>query len=98
LISVNVFGADHDPDALETAVRAQLLRWYGAVVNRWQRLAVYRLAAALPVQTPPVEAPQEPLSVQDWLWVCGEYAAPPSIHWALASGNAVAEAVAGSVR
>lgn len=98
LISVNVFGAGHNADALETAVRAQLKRWYGDVVNRWQRLAVYRLPTALPVQAPPVEAPQRPLCVQDWLWVCGEYASPPSIHWAMASGNAVAEAVVSSLR
>ncbi|MGB5733169.1 MAG: amine oxidase, partial [Thiohalocapsa sp.] len=88
----------HNPDALETAVRKQLNTWYGDQVRHWQRLAVYRLPAALPAQTPPVNAPARPRQVSDWLWVCGEYAAPPSIHWALSSGNSVADAVIDSLR
>jgi phytoene dehydrogenase-like protein len=93
LISVNVFGAEQHPDVLEAAVRAQLGTWYGEVVHSWQRLAVVQLPAALPVQATPVVAPSQALQIQDWLWVCGEFAAPPSIHWAFASGNQVAEAV-----
>ena len=98
LVSVNVFGAGHNPDALETAVRKQLVAWYGNQVQHWRRIAVYRLPAALPAQTPPVNAPARARQVSDWLWVCGEYAAPPSIHWALSSGNAVADAVVDSLR
>ena len=98
LVCINVFGAGHNPDALETAVRKQLNTWYGDQVRHWQRLAVYRLPAALPAQTPPVNAPARPRQVSDWLWVCGEYAAPPSIHWALSSGNSVADAVIDSLR
>ena len=98
LVGVNVFGASQNPDALETSVRAQLTSWYGDRVKRWERLAVYRLPAALPVQAPPVTRVRKPPRVQDWLWVCGEYASPPSIHWALASGNMVADAVTNSLR
>ncbi|MGB5834122.1 MAG: amine oxidase, partial [Thiohalocapsa sp.] len=93
LINVNVFDAGENPDVLETNLRKQLATWYGDLVEEWHRLAVYRLPAAMPRG-----APAKPLRIQDWLWVCGEYAAPPSIHWALASGNSVADAVAGSLR
>jgi phytoene dehydrogenase-like protein len=87
LVCVNVFGARHNPDALETAVRRQLREWYGAQVEVWERLAVYRLPAALPAQASGVTAPRGALAAGEQLWVCGEAAAPPSIHWALASGD-----------
>ena len=93
LVTVNCFGTGRDPDALEPEVRDQLRGWYGEVVDSWRRIAVYRLPAALPVQAPPVPAPAGTRRLQDWLWVCGERAAPPSIHWALTSGRRTAEAV-----
>jgi hypothetical protein len=93
LITVNVFGTHHDANALEARARAQLHRWYGDSVDSWRRIAVYRLPAALPVQAPPVEAPSAARQVKDWLWIAGERAAPPSIHWALGSGRLTAEAL-----
>jgi glycine/D-amino acid oxidase-like deaminating enzyme len=98
LIAVNVFGADADADVVEGAVRTELRAWHGDEVEGWHRLAVYRLPAALPAQQPPVEAPARPLEIRDGLWVSGEYAAPPSIHWALASGNATAAALIDKLR
>jgi len=98
LVCVNVFGTGHNPDALETAVRKQLTGWFGDVVRGWHRLAVYRLPAALPLQAPPVNPPKRALRPRDWLWVSGEYAAPPSIHWALASGSRAGDAVATALR
>ena len=97
LITVNVFGSEHDRDTLEARVRAQLHRWYGESVDSWRRLAVYRLPAALPVQAPPVQAPSAARQVRDGLWIAGERAAPPSIHWALASGRLTAEALLGAL-
>jgi phytoene dehydrogenase-like protein len=87
LVCVNVFGAQHNPDALETAVRRQLQGWYGEAVEVWERLAVYRLPAALPMQRSGVTAPAGAVQAGERLWVCGETAAPPSIHWALAGGD-----------
>lgn len=99
LITVNCFAKDADPEGLETAVRRQLRSWFGASVDAWSRLAVYRVGAALPGQAPPVCAP--PMDsivparpVADRVWVCGEHEAPPSIHWALASGRRIGESVA----
>jgi phytoene dehydrogenase-like protein len=87
LVCVNVFGTRHNPDALETELRHQLGEWFGTRVGLWRRLAVYRLPAALPVQRDNVTAPGAPQRVGERLWACGETAAPPSIHWALASGD-----------
>jgi hypothetical protein len=50
------------------------------------------------MQLPPVTAPARPLEIREGLWVSGEYAAPPSIHWALASGNATAAALIDRLR
>ena len=88
LVTVNCHGAEHNPDALETAVRAQLAGWFGDQVEGWQRLAVYRLPEALPAQTPPVPFPGSvPQRQSAWLWVCGEHQNAPSIQWALHSGR-----------
>ncbi|MGA7978786.1 MAG: hypothetical protein WCA32_01000 [Chromatiaceae bacterium] len=93
LVSVNCFGADTEPDVVETQVRRQLTDWYGECVAGWRRLAVYRLPDALPRQRPPVSAGTGARRVSETLWVYGEAVAPPSIHWALASGEAGAGAV-----
>jgi phytoene dehydrogenase-like protein len=98
LVTVNCFGTERDPDDLEPRVRTQLRGWYGEVVDSWRRLAVYRIPAALPVQAPPVQAPARARRLQQWLWVCGERAAPPSIHWALASGQLTARAMLDDLR
>lgn len=108
LVTLNCFGLHPDGDALESAVRRQLRGWFGTAVDAWQRLACYRIAAALPVQAPPVSFPPPPQPVTDAgaglqkptgtsLWLCGELGAPPSIHWALRSGRLVGEAVAVSL-
>jgi phytoene dehydrogenase-like protein len=93
LVSVNCFGADTEPDLLEAQVRRQLTDWFGERVAGWRRLAVYRLPDALPRQGPPVSAKSSASRLSEALWVCGEAVAPPSIHWALASGETAAGAL-----
>ena len=98
LVSVNVHGADHNPDALETDVRRELMGWFGDQVLGWTRLAVYRLPRALPVQSPPMSYPGSTrLRQSDWLWTCGEYGSAPSIQWALHSGRRAGEEIANSL-
>lgn len=94
LVTVNCHGAEHDPEALETAVRVQLAGWFGDRVDAWRRLACYRLPEALPAQPPPVPFPGSVAQRQsDWLWVCGEYQHAPSIQWALHSGHRAGAAI-----
>jgi phytoene dehydrogenase-like protein len=98
LVSVNVHGAEHNPDALETDLRRELIGWFGDQVLAWTRLAVYRLPRALPVQSPPVTYPGGVrLRQSDWLWTCGEYRSAPSIQWALHSGRRAGEEIASSL-
>lgn len=98
LVAVNILGAGHNPDALETALRGELKGWLGGQVKEWERLAVYRLPQALPVQAPPVDYPGGiTQQVSDSLWVCGEYRGAPSIQWALHSGRRAGAQIARSL-
>ncbi|MBK1717465.1 protoporphyrinogen/coproporphyrinogen oxidase [Thiocystis violacea] len=98
LIAVNIQGADHNPDALETHVRGELKGWLGHQVREWRRLAVYRIPHALPAQGPPVFYPgNRELRRSHWLWTCGEYRTAPSIQWALHSGRRAGVEIAQSL-
>lgn len=93
LITVNCFGTATDPEVLAPLVCAQLRGWFGEQVDGWRQLATYRLPAALPAQQPPVTAPMAARPLGEGLWRCGEGMSPPSIHWALASGQMTAAAL-----
>lgn len=98
LVTVNVFRAADDPEAMEAAVRDQLRRWYGTAVDRWRRIATYLLPAALPVQGPPVRDPaKRSLRRADGLWGCGEAHSAPSIQWALHTGRRAAIEIGASL-
>ncbi len=95
LITVNCHGVEHNPDTLETVLRRELTGWFGDQVRGWERLAVYRLPQALPVQAPPVPYPGGvEQQMAPGIWVCGEYQAAPSIHWALHSGRRAGAGIA----
>jgi phytoene dehydrogenase-like protein len=96
LVTVNVLGNPvQDDTVLEAAVRDQLNEWFGNVIRDWRLLRIYRIARALPIQTPPVAYPDAAISlVREGLVVCGEYRGAPSIQWALVSGRRAGEAAA----
>jgi phytoene dehydrogenase-like protein len=97
LVTVNCFGHERLPESLLPEVMQQLRDWFGESVDGWRQIAVYRIEDALPAQYPPVTAPDAASALQPFaenLWVCGELSAPPSIHWALASGRLAGEAIA----
>lgn len=54
LVTVNCQGVPDDPERLETDLRRELTAWFGDQVRAWERLAIYRLPQALPVQAPPL--------------------------------------------
>lgn len=95
LVAVSVLGIPAEDDrALEAAVRRQLVDWFGPPAGTWRHLKTFRIAAALPLQQPPIEHPDRlPPRRADGVWVCGEFASPTSIHWALYSGRRAAEAI-----
>ena len=98
LISASVIGgtvseAMSDRD-LETTVRVQLREWFGAVVDSWELLKLYRVRHALPRQAPPcLEPPQRPVALEPRLYVCGDHRDNASIHGAMVSGRRAAAAV-----
>jgi phytoene dehydrogenase-like protein len=98
LIAVNVLGIPEQTDAvLEADVLSQAREWFGHAVDSWRHLKTYRIANALPLQTPPVENPRHANPrLTDWLYVCGEYRNAASINWALYSGRRAAEAIIAS--
>jgi hypothetical protein len=79
---------------LEAKSRAQLTRWFGPEVSGRRPLRLCRIKKALPDQKPPTPDPlSQPVRVNPWLFVCGEYQSLSSIHWAMVSGRRAAEAV-----
>jgi phytoene dehydrogenase-like protein len=97
LVSATVLGIpEQDDDALEAAVRQQVRRWFGAQVDGWRRLAVYRIPYALPALTPAeFAAPERPVRLRPGLFVCGDHRDSASIQGALSSGRRAAAAVRG---
>lgn len=109
LISISVSDSFLDCDTLqlERHVREQAVRWFGAEVQQWELLRVFRVSYGLPdVSMEPVEntvvvnqilrqdADGNPLP--DHLYVCGDHRETPSIHGAMHSGMRVASLIRGA--
>lgn len=95
LISATVLGnPEQSHEELETAVRSQLVLWFGRTVEGWRHLRTYRVIHALPMQIPPTHDPSSrSVQIRPWLFLCSEYGSVASIQWALFSGRRAAEAV-----
>jgi protoporphyrinogen oxidase len=94
LVSTTVIGECPEADAeLVTSLSAELAGRHGAVVKDWRALAVQRIRYALPALVSPSGAGAA-RSVRPGLWVCGDHCASASIQGAMASGQAVGEALA----
>jgi phytoene dehydrogenase-like protein len=95
LIAATIIGLPPLNDGqLDEAVRSQLSGWFGPKVSAWRHLRTYWIRHALPTQVPPLPDPTGPVyPVRPGLYVCGEYANPASLQWAMACGRKAAEAV-----
>lgn len=95
LISVVVVGEPPERgDALERAVRQQLIDWFGLEAGGWTHLRTYRIPYALPDQSPPfLSPPERPVRRRPGLYVCGDHTRTASLNGAIASGRAAAQAV-----
>jgi phytoene dehydrogenase-like protein len=95
LVSVTVLEVDgRDEASLEADVRRQLEGWFGDAVRDWRHLRTYRIAHALPDQTPPaLEPPEREIKLSSGLFVCGDHRDNASINGAMVSGHRTAEAV-----
>ena len=95
LAGVVVLGIPDIPDAVLTErVRRQLVDWFGATAESWRHLRTYRIAHALPNQSPPTADPTRPQAMAaPGVFVCGEHGGLPGLQWALVSGRLTANAV-----
>ncbi len=100
LVGVVVLGVSDQPDdPLVEQVRAQLVEWFGIQAKTWEHLRTYRIAHALPDQTPPTPNPARPQAmVAPGLFKCGEQGSLPGIQWAMLSGRLAARGVADYLR
>ncbi len=100
LVAVVVLGVPDQSDAdLVDQVRNHLVDWFGVQAQTWDHLHTYRIAHALPDQSPPTPDPTRPQAmVAPGLFVCGEYGSLPGIQWAMVSGRRAAQGVADYLR
>jgi len=95
LICANVVGLAPETDpgmaALEADVRAQLRRWFGSQVNRWNVVGGYPIAHALPMQLSLQAARKAP--TDSGIVLSGDYLTSASIQGALTSGARASAAV-----
>ena len=93
LVSAALVGNPHRTDAeVETAARAQLRRWFGAAVDRWRFLRLYRVLHALP-DLERLDPPERDLRLAGGLYVTGDWRRNGSIDGALVAGRHAADAV-----
>lgn len=89
LASVTVLG--QSADRLDE-VRAQLVDWFGPSAREWRPLATYEIEHALPVVAD-VGTGEPYTRWSDAIYVGGDHQAMPSLHGAIESGRAVAQAI-----
>jgi phytoene dehydrogenase-like protein len=80
---------------IEPAVRAQLRRLWGPVVDTWRHLRTDAIAHGQPHQHPPF-SPKQRVYLGDGVFVCGDHRDTASIQGALYSGRRCGEAVVSS--
>ncbi|MCU0261520.1 MAG: FAD-dependent oxidoreductase [Ilumatobacteraceae bacterium] len=79
-------------DDVAELARAQLRRWWGAMVDGWEHLRTYRIPHGQPDQSPPFR-PVRRVALGDGLFVCGDHRDTASIQGALHSGRRCADDV-----
>jgi len=92
LISASVIGPIPQTGALEQAVRAQMLEWFGAEVDEWRHLRTYWIPDALPAQST-ITSANGNSRITRGLYVCGDYRDTASINGALRSARHAAMAL-----
>jgi phytoene dehydrogenase-like protein len=93
LVSAAIVGNPPRSDAeVEATARAQLRRWFGAAVDRWRLLRLYRVLHALP-DLERLDPPERAFRLADGLYVTGDWRRDGSINGALVAGRHAADAV-----
>lgn len=106
LISVTVLGQSPGGAQLDQSYEEQLIKdvmsqaksWFGKQVESWQHLKSYRIANALPNQSPPWLEKARPVRLGKALYACGGFRENASINGALISGRKAAEALVSDLK
>lgn len=94
LLSVSILGDPNQGEKMiETRVRNQLARWFGSEANHWRLLRTYRILHAHP-HTPATPLLEQPLLLDDGVFICGDHRYFPSLNAALENGRHAGDAVA----
>ncbi|HSK55776.1 MAG TPA: NAD(P)/FAD-dependent oxidoreductase [Jiangellales bacterium] len=91
LVSSSALGV-HGAATTDRAVLAHLQILYGVDTRRWQLVARYPIAEALPAMPPPLDV-RRPVRLRDGLYVAGDHRDTSSVQGALVSGRRAATAV-----
>lgn len=91
LIATTVVDADGSAEA-ERAARTHAGLIFGVDATRWELVTTHVVAAALPVQAPPLDV-RRPVTLPDGLFWAGDHRDTASIQGALVSGRRAATAV-----
>jgi len=94
LASATLLGVRSESDAaLTEIVLSQMRQWFGDLATKsWRHLRTYRIAHALPDQSPPwLTTPQWPVQVSDRVIRAGDCTDTASIDGAIASGLRAAQ-------
>ncbi|MEM6264439.1 MAG: NAD(P)/FAD-dependent oxidoreductase [Bacteroidota bacterium] len=97
LLSATVLGTPElSDDALANNIREESRQWFGAAVDEWQLLKVYRIPYALPNQETVRDhmLPAE-MKVREGLWLAGDHQLNGSINAAMKAGRLAVQAVLG---
>jgi phytoene dehydrogenase-like protein len=93
LLSISVLGKPTQTEhELQTAVTAQLERWFGKASRDWRHLRTYRIPHAQPETMP---KPPKPASTRlaSGVYAAGDFQVMPSIQFAMLAGRNAAEAI-----
>ena len=96
LIATTTLGADGSA-AAEREARRHAGQLYGVDPTSWELITTHVIAAALPVQPPPLRL-RQPVALDQGLYVAGDHRDTASIQGALVSGRRAATAVLASGR
>lgn len=91
LVAASALGLQTDDDA-RRRVLAHLARIYRVDTGRWQHVATYPIAFALPAMTPPLQI-RQPVDLGGGVFVAGDHRDTASIQGAMVSGRRTADAV-----
>jgi len=94
LIAVSGVGeAAQDAASFPKAAQAQLTRWFGPEVERWDHIKTYEIPYALPRHPAGFTEHRPPRRAANGAWLAGDYTDFGAIQGALRSGRTIAESL-----